>query len=262
MVYSALGVEGERGGDHGSMHLYLLATVCLTLANVDSIQGWMQDAFYPVLLGVLVIASLGIPIPEDIPLIAAGVLLKLQPGIASWHGTIAVALLGIMSGDLILYTMGRLWGPGVVTHRYVRRLLTPKRFVTLSGKFHRHGVWMVFFGRFVVGIRAAMCLTAGATRYPYWRFFLADFSGALLSVPFFVALGWWFAGMIPTLRAYLSGVQLAIVAVIVLALVGVVVLYIRNRRGRAHRIRVRRAERLATAAQSGTKLPRPMPVPD
>ena len=224
------------------MRFFLLATLLPTLSQVDSIQGIMQDAFYPVLLSILVIASLGIPIPEDIPLIAAGVLLKTHPGIATWQGTIAVAMVGIMSGDLVLYNLGRWWGPEVVNHRYVRRLLTPKRFVKLSAKFRRHGVWMVFFGRFFMGVRGAMCMTAGATRYPYWRFFLADAAGALLSIPFFIFLGWWFAGMAPTLRAYLTGVQMIMLVAAVAVVAALITVYQLRKRRRARRLAALRAQ--------------------
>ena len=108
-----------------SVRLLIATSIFLCLADAGPIQESMQQAFYPVLLGILVIASLGIPIPEDLPLIAGGVLLKTHPGIASWPGTIAVAMLGIMTGDLILYRLGRMWGPGVVNHGFVRRLITP-----------------------------------------------------------------------------------------------------------------------------------------
>ncbi|MFH1747457.1 MAG: DedA family protein [Planctomycetota bacterium] len=189
------------------MRLLLLASLAFLVADSSPIQDLMEHAFYPVLLGILVFASLGLPIPEDFPLIAAGVLLKTHPGLASWWGTIAVAMLGIMTGDLVLYRLGRMWGMDVVNHRFVRRLITPVRLQRTIDKFHKYGTWFCFFGRFFMGVRAVMCMTAGATRFPYWRFFLADFSGALLSVPFFVFLGYWFAGMLPTLRAYVSGVQ-------------------------------------------------------
>ena len=126
-------------------------------------------------------------------------------GIASWTGTLLVALAGVMTGDLVLYMLGRRWGADVVNHRSVRWIVTPDRFQRLSRRFRVHGTWFCFFGRFLMGVRAAMCLTAGATHFPYWRFFLADFTGALLSVPLFVCLGYWFAGMIPTLQMYVTG---------------------------------------------------------
>ena len=227
-----------------------LATLLLCQADASTIQTWMQHAFYPVLLGILVVASLGIPIPEDIPLIAAGVLLKTHAGIASWPGTLVVALAGIMTGDLVLYTLGKRWGPDVVNHRFVRRLITPAQFVRTSRKFHRYGMWFCFFGRFFVGIRAVMCMTAGATRFPYGRFFIADCAGAMLSIPFFVYLGYWFAGMIPTLRTYVVGVQGGLAAVAVVVVI-VAALYYRHRR----RARLRRAEqRLAVRRSSADRV--------
>ncbi|MCK4343247.1 MAG: DedA family protein [Phycisphaerae bacterium] len=214
------------------MRAFVLATLVLAAGNeIDGVQDWMQQAFYPALLLILITASLGVPIPEDVPLIAAGVLIKTHPGIASWHGTLIVALIGIMIGDLMLYTLGKRWGPGVVYHRSVRWMITPKRFARVSKQFRRHGAWFCFFGRFFVGVRAVMCLTAGATRFPYWRFLSADFAGALLSVPFFVALGYLFADMIPTLREYVSGIQAILLgALLVATSVGVFLYKLRKER--------------------------------
>jgi len=215
------------------MKLLPLAVLGLAAAGgMDHVELWMQQAFYPALLGILIIASLGIPIPEDIPLIAAGVLLRTNPGIASPYITVLVALVGIMSGDLVLYTVGRWWGPNVVNHRSVRWMITPARFESISSRFHQYGAWFCFFGRFFMGIRAAMCMTAGATRFPYWRFFIADCAGALLSIPLFVVLGYAFAGMIPTLRVYLGGIQAAMLIVVIIAAVVVLVVYKIRKAGR------------------------------
>ncbi len=208
------------------MRLALLATLLISM----SVQQWMLRAFYPVLLLLLVAASLGIPIPEDVPLIAAGVILAREPETATWGGTLLIALLGIMCGDVILYVLGKRWGPEVFSHRWVRRAITPKRFRRMTRLFNRYGMWMCFFARFFMGIRAAMCVTAGVTRLSFWRFLIADFAGALLSVPLFVWLGYWFANMIPTLKAYVHIVQLALV---LLGLVACVVFFYRMKRARS-----------------------------
>jgi membrane protein DedA with SNARE-associated domain len=210
-----------------------------------------------VLFGVLFLASLGLPLPEDIPLIAAGVLLHTHPGIATWPWTLAVALVGIMAGDLILYRIGQQWGPEVVRHRFVCRLITPERFAQATARFHRYGAWFCFFGRFVMGVRAVMCMSAGATRYPYWRFFLADLAGAVLSTPLFLCLGYWFAGMIPTLRKYLAGVQggLLLAGAIALALV----VYYEYRKIRRARLACARGEVLARLAEGAAARHAPHP---
>jgi membrane protein DedA with SNARE-associated domain len=218
------------------MRLVLITAFILSTGEMAQVEAWMQQAFYPSLLAILVVASLGVPIPEDIPLIAAGVLLRTHPGIASWPGTYTVALIGIVVGDLVLYSLGHLWGPGVVNHRSVRWMITQERFTRISRRFRVHGTWFCFFGRFVVGVRAAMCLTAGATRFPYWRFLLADLAGALLSVPLFVSLGYWFAGMIPALQAYVGGVQAIIFAGVAGLVVALALIY-RARKRRPVKVR-------------------------
>ncbi len=234
------------------MRCFVLATLLAAVNEVGHVEAWMEEAYYPALLIILIVASLGVPIPEDIPLIAAGVLLKTH-GIASWHGTLIVALIGIMSGDLVLYTLGRRWGPDVVSHRSVRWLITPRRFTRLSAEFQRHGTWMCFVGRFIVGVRAAMCMTAGATRFPYWRFFLADFCGALLSVPLFVGLGYFGAYMLPRLMSYLRGVEALVTAVAAIAVAVLLIAYAVRKRRRARRIGARREAALSAAESSATR---------
>jgi membrane protein DedA with SNARE-associated domain len=210
-----------------------LGLIILGGTVIAPVEAWMQEAFYPALLLILVIASLGIPIPEDIPLIVAGMLLRTDPDIATPGGTFLVAMLGIMTGDLILYTLGRRWGPDVVNHRSVRWIITPDRFARLSRRFMAHGTWFCFFGRFFMGVRAAMCLTAGATRFPYWRFFLADCAGAALSIPLFLCLGYWFASMLPTLKTYIDRVEFLLLVACIIAAVVVFFVYRARRRNKA-----------------------------
>jgi len=188
------------------------------LIDPAGMESWLEFAFYPVLLSALLIASLGVPIPEDLPLITAGVILRVHPGTASAWGTFVVSLVGIMSGDILLYWLGRRWGRGVFQHRSIRWLITPRRLAAISQRFRRHGIWMCFFGRFVVGVRAAMCITAGGTRFPFWRFLLADLSGAVLMIPLFVGLGYLFAPMLGTLYEHVFQAQRALLLITGMAL--------------------------------------------
>ncbi len=217
------------------------------------VQSLLEHAFYPALLLIFIIASLGVPIPEDIPLIAAGIILKTQPQIATWTGTLLISAVGIMSGDTILYSLGRRWGPDVFSHRSVRWLISPARLRLFARRFHRWGVWFCFFGRLLMGVRAAMCLTAGVTRFPFWKFFLADLAGACMSIPIFVGLGYGFAHMLPTLETYVVGVRWTVGVVAVLVIAAIVIYewrHLRYRRRRKARRRARlRAARLAASAR-------------
>jgi membrane protein DedA with SNARE-associated domain len=206
-------------------------------------ESWLEFAFYPVLLIVLVTASLGVPIPEDLPLIAAGVILRLHPETASLTGTFVVSLVGIICGDIILYGLGRRWGRGVFQHRSIRWLITPRRLAAVSQHFRRYGTWVCFFGRFVLGVRAAMCITAGVTRFPFWRFLLADLGGAVLSIPLFLGLGYLFAPMLGTLHQYVFQAQRAL---LLLVATGLTMLIVHEYRRHAYR-RSARTDRAAPA---------------
>lgn len=207
---------------------------------IPEMQAWLEGAYYPVLLGVFVIASLGVPIPEDVPLIAAGVLLASENPPGTWTGTLIVSLIGIMSGDTILYTIGRIWGRSVLRQRLVRKVVSPRLLRNAMKQFEKNGVWFCFFGRFFVGIRAAMCMSAGITRFPFWRFFLADLTGAVLSIPFFIGLGYLFANALPKLHAYLGWAKLGLIAAMILATAAVVLwLWRRHKRLQAARVRTR-----------------------
>ncbi len=149
----------------------------ITLTNMHGVGS------YAVVFGLLVACGLGLPLPEDIPMLAAGYL--------CWDGTMhpeaafAIAILGVLIGDSILFYFGRRIGPA-----FLSRLFPPKRVRRVRAYFRKYGQGFVFFARFLVGLRAAVFFTAGATHVPYRRFILLDGSAALLSVPIWMGLGY------------------------------------------------------------------------
>jgi membrane protein DedA with SNARE-associated domain len=46
-----------------------------TFIEVNTVKGWLDAGGYAVLFGLLFSCGLGVPIPEDVPLIAAGILI-------------------------------------------------------------------------------------------------------------------------------------------------------------------------------------------
>ena len=130
---------------------------------------------------VLFAAGLGVPIPEELPVIASGVLA--HEGVVRWWLALPVCLVGVLSGDVALYWAGYHWGDHVLDWRIVRLVLTPEREEALKVRFRRHGVKMVFMARHIIGLRAATFLTAGIAHVPFWKFFAVDAFAALISVP-------------------------------------------------------------------------------
>jgi Fe-Mn family superoxide dismutase len=157
--------------------------------NITKIQGWISAGGYFVLFGLLFACGLGLPLPEDIPLIAAGALVAngkmnlLVAAIAAW--------LGIIGGDCVLYTMGKKFGLEITRVPFIGHHLTKARIQRVQLLFEKYGVGVVFIGRMFAGIRGAMVVAAGAIRYNFATFIVADGLGAVVSGGFFMFVGHW-----------------------------------------------------------------------
>lgn len=182
---------------------------------------------------VLLAAGLGLPLPEDIPLVAAGYLVHL--GKADLHLMIATGMFGVLLGDSILFLMGRRYGEQIVQHRWLRRIAKPWLVEKARQKYVRHGAKILFAARFMPGLRSVLFLTAGTFRIPFWKFFVIDGFAALISVPTWVWLSSRFSGTIEELlgeartASYVIGATLA--AVFLVWMVYEYFRYLRRRNG-------------------------------
>src|SRR5262249_44292979 len=58
-----------------------------------------------------------------------------------------------------------------------------------EGLFHKYGVWVVFVGRFLPGLRTPIFFLAGLLKFSPWRFIAMNGFAAMISAPLFVWLG-------------------------------------------------------------------------
>src|SRR5437867_11714924 len=124
------------------------------------------------------------------PIIAAAVLS--HEGIVRWWLALLLCLLGVLSGDVVLYWVGRHWGEQVLNYRIVRLVLTPAREQWLKAAYRRHALKTVVTARHVMGLRAAAFLMAGIVRVPFWKFVVADAGAAVLGVSLVFGLAYFF----------------------------------------------------------------------
>jgi len=137
----------------------------------------------------LMICGAGLPLPEDITLVAGGVIAGL--GYANVHVMFALTMFGVLLGDSAIFLLGHHYGARILKWRFVARVLTPSRYAKVQEKFDQYGNRMLFFARFLPGMRTTVYLTAGTThRVSFLRFLLIDTLAALISVPFWVYLGY------------------------------------------------------------------------
>src|SRR5512145_2332461 len=106
---------------------------------------------YVCVLVVLITASFGVPIPEDIPLLTGGWLCYKHYAVLPIM--IAFGMLGVLTGDICLFVMGRRFGHHIVEHRFMRRLVNPSRLLLAEHLFEHHGIKIIFVGRFLPGLR-------------------------------------------------------------------------------------------------------------
>ena len=194
------------------------------------LQGLVEHFTYFGIFGVLLLGSLGLPVPEEMPIIAAAVLSHQH--IARWWLALPVCLLGVLSGDVVLYWVGRHWGERVLNWRAVRLVLTLEREQQLKAAYRRQALKTVVTARHVMGIRAAAFLTAGIARVPFWKFTIADTAAAVLSVSLWFVLSYFFTDQIAAVVADVRRAEhwLALAGLLVLAAALTVALWRWNRR--------------------------------
>ncbi|WP_169975085.1 DedA family protein [Tautonia rosea] len=175
---------------------------------------------------LLVLGGLGLPVPEEVPIIVAAILSKKG---AMWAPmAFGSCVLGVLIGDFIVYGLGYVYGERVLSFRLTRKFLTRAREEQIKGYFTRHGLKILIVGRFAVGFRTAAYLTAGILRHPPLKLLITDLFAVMLSTPLMFALGWLFAHQI---EAGIREAQHYLAVMLALALaVWVVVRYVRARK--------------------------------
>lgn len=155
---------------------------------LEFLESFFADYGYAAVFTVLIICGFGIPIPEDVTLVAGGVISGL--GQTNVHIMVAVGLAGVLVGDGLMFMAGRLWGERILRVRFIARIMTPKRYNQVQLKFQRYGNRVLFVARFLPGLRTPIFLTAGISRkVSVWQFLAMDGLAALISVPVWVYLG-------------------------------------------------------------------------
>jgi membrane protein DedA with SNARE-associated domain len=166
---------------------------------MGALEQFVEEFTYVGIFLVLFVAGLGVPLPEEVPILTAGVLA--HGGLVRWWLALPLCVVGVLSGDVVLYWVGRHWGERVLNWRVVRFILTPERERSLIDAYHRHGVKIIFTARHVMGLRAAAFLTAGIVRIPFPRFLAVDFLASMVGVPISFGLAYFFTDQLEQILA-------------------------------------------------------------
>ena len=199
----------------------MIESIFQTLADFFARYG-----YWVVFFGVM-LENGGLPLPGETVLLFAGFLAYQGQIHLVW--AIGIAIAGATLGDSLGYTLGR-YGGNAFFDRYVKRFkFLARRFENAKTLFLRHGHWAVFTGRFITGLRVFAGPLAGLFKMPYLRFFLFNFTGAVVWATAIGCVGFLFGNSWNDLAHVIKDfhrVTLGLVAV--LALVGLIV-YLKRR---------------------------------
>jgi len=120
-----------------------------------------QNLGYPALFGLVMVESMGIPVPGETAIILAG--LAAGQGHLSIVIVIVVAATAAIIGDNLGFEIGRRGGRGLL-ERPGRLEDKRRRMLEVGDEFFaKHGPKAVFLGRWVTGLRFWAALLAGAS---------------------------------------------------------------------------------------------------
>jgi membrane protein DedA with SNARE-associated domain len=173
---------------------------------------------YFVIFGILLGCGIGLPLPEDIILLTAGLLAYY--GLTNVWLTIVVGLLGVTLGDTLIFWLGSHYGRRITKKWFFHKLLPDDRLLAVSRRFKRRGNRLIFAARFMPGLRAPIFFSAGTLHLPYRVFLFYDGMAALLSVPLIVGAVYYFGDnldqVVQAIQKFEHGIVLVIAALMMI----------------------------------------------
>ena len=193
---------------------------------------WFERGSYLGVILFLTLPGIGLPVPEEVPIVAAGVASRASA--LHWYYALPSCLIGALLGDSLMYAIGRFFGEKILKeHPWWSGFLTKQREQTIEHLLKRHGIKAFFAARFLVGLRSPFYLTAGMLRVPYRWFLLADFICASVVISIFFGLAYLFGNRITGLiQSANRGITIIVIGVVIASLAVMAFFSFRRRRMR------------------------------
>jgi membrane protein DedA with SNARE-associated domain len=205
---------------------------------------------YLLLGGSVVLTGMGLPVPEEVFVIGAGLASSngvLEPWLA-WLACLIRAILG----DCAMYAIGYHFGHGLLRdHRWFAKLMNPRRERQMEGMIRKHGIKVFLTARFLVGVRSPVYVAAGILRVSFRQFLLFDALCATLVVSVFFGLSYAFAEHIMGFWDRLRKAEMVLTVTIIAGILAAVAYFFWRRRNRWHRVKLRRLRRAASRESRG-----------
>ena len=158
---------------------------------VDQFLAWVSAlptaGVYAVLIALSAVENVFPPVPADIALVLGAFLSQRGHGPAYVLGTMCWAANVASSAGMYFYA--RSHGRAFFDRGWVRRLMPPPAVQALEKAYARHGLWAIFFSRFLPGLRAAVTPFAGLLGFSPARALLPAAAASAIWYAFLIAVG-------------------------------------------------------------------------
>lgn len=172
----------------------------------------------PVLFGVILICSVGVPFPISLMLVAAGSFVE-QGEMKLWQ-VIAVASMGAVLGDQIAYGLSR-WGGRRLINRLSRKIGGEAKIKQAEALTKRWSGAGIFLSRWLItALGPWVNVASGIAAYPWRRFLFWDVLGEVLWVILYVGIGYAFSNRVQAIAEILGNLSWVIVGLIVTVILG------------------------------------------
>jgi len=128
---------------------------------------------YSAIFVAILVEGFGVPAPGQTLLMAGSILAA--RGELSISMVLVLAFLAVLLGNAIGYGLGR-WGGRLVLNKVG---VNEARIRRMESLFNRYGGWVIFFGRFIEGLRQFAGIVAGGLQMSWCKFFVFNLLGAI-----------------------------------------------------------------------------------
>lgn len=156
-------------------------------------------AFYGIIILIMILATFGLPISEEIVIISAALVTYMgahpeiyPPPLSAIENaqspvkpstTAIVCFLAVFLSDLLVYMIGFIFRGKIINHRIIKKTIPQKRKEKINRWISKYGYFVSGLFRFTPGLRFIGYLTCGVVRMPIHKFILINGGVALLVVP-------------------------------------------------------------------------------
>ena len=182
----------------------------------DHLTRLLQLYTYPVLFVLVMVESLGVPLPGEIALVTAAAYASL--GHISIYAVIIVAAIGAAVGGALGYWIGNKGGLPLLAHYGGYIGVRQSHFDRAHAFFEKNGAKAFLFGRFIALFRTLAAIVAGASRMSFPKFVTYNTIGSIVWAIVFGWLGYYFGRDLPLLETYISRISLVLLIALVVGI--------------------------------------------